>query len=75
MSQDVNFAQRIYELRRAAGMTQKQLGDIVGLSMQAVNDIEKGRRDTTLIKLLAIADCFNVSIDYLVGRSDDPTRK
>ena len=56
-------------------MTQKQLGDIVGLSMQAVNDIEKGRRDTTLIKLLAIADCFNVSIDYLVGRSDDPTRR
>ena len=75
MSQDVNFAQRIYELRRAAGMTQKQLGDIVGLSMQAVNDIEKGRRDTTLIKLLGIADCFNVSIDYLVGRSDDPTRR
>ena len=75
MDSDKNFAQRIFELRQAAGMTQKQLGEAVGLSMQAINDIEKGRRETTLMKLLVIADYFDVSLDYLVGRSDDPTRR
>lgn len=66
------FGRRVFELRKAAGMTQRQVGDAVGLSMQAINDIEKGRRETTQSKLVAMADCFGVTIDYLVGKSDFP---
>ncbi len=74
MSPENIFGQRIFELRKSAGMTQKQLGESVGLSMQAINDIEKCRRQTTLPKSILFADFFDVSLDYLVGRSDDPAR-
>lgn len=66
------FGQRICQLRKTSGMTQKQVGEVVGLSMQAINDIEKGRRDTTQSKLVAFAEFFGVTIDYLVGKSDFP---
>lgn len=62
------FGHRIFELRKAAGMTQKQVGEKVGLSMQAINDIEKGRRETTQTRLVALAELFEVPIDYLLGR-------
>ncbi len=45
---------------------------MVGLSYTAISDIERGRRTTTIEKLVAIADYFEVSIDYLVGRTDNP---
>lgn len=68
------FGQRIFELRKAAGMTQKQLGEAVGLSMQAINDIEKGRRETKITKAIRIARLFNTTVEYLAGETDDPTR-
>ena len=65
------FCQRLKELRQYKKINQTVLGQEVGLSMQAVSDIENGRRTTTIEKLIAFADFFNVSLDYLVGRSDD----
>lgn len=67
------FGQRIFELRRAAGMTQKQLGDAAGLSMQAINDIEKGRRETKISKAVSIALALNTTVEYLAGVTDDPS--
>ena len=66
------FGQRIFELRKAAGMTQRQ--ENVGLSMQAINDIEKGRRETTITKAILIAQLFNTTVEYLAGCTDNPTR-
>lgn len=74
MSSENIFGQRIFELRKAAGMTQKQLGESVGLSMQAINDIEKGRRETTITKAILMARLFNTTIHYLVGDTDNPAR-
>lgn len=68
------FGQRIFELRKAAGMTQRQVGENVGLSMQAINDIEKGRRETTITKAILIAQLFNTTVEYLAGCTDNPTR-
>lgn len=68
------FGKRIFELRKSAGMTQKQLGEAVGLSMQAINDIEKGRRETTISKVILLAQTLKTTLDYLVGETDDPTR-
>lgn len=68
------FGQRLFELRKAAGMTQKQVGENVGLSMQAINDIEKGRRETTITKAIALARLFNTTVHYLTGDTDNPKR-
>jgi transcriptional regulator with XRE-family HTH domain len=68
------FSQRVKALRTERGMTQQQLGGVMGLSKNAVNDMEHGRKLTALDKVALMADFFGVSIDYLVGRSDDPAR-
>ena len=72
MNSENIFGKRIIELRKSAGRTQKQLGEAVGLSMQAINDIEKGCRETTYEKIAAPADYLDCSVDYLLGRTDKP---
>lgn len=66
------FAERVKMLRKQQNIKQSELGEMVGLTYTAISDIERGRRTTTIEKLVAIADCFEVSIDYLVGRTDNP---
>ncbi len=61
------MGERIKELRKAAGMTQEELGNKIGVSAQAVSNWERGSvPDTELIP--KIADCFDVAIDALFGR-------
>lgn len=64
------FAERVRMLRKEKNIKQAELGKAVELSPNAISDIERGYRLTTMEKLVAIADYFNVSIDYLVGRTD-----
>ena len=66
------FAERLVMLRKSKGLNQKAVGEIVGLSLFAISDMERGKRSTTMDTFVALADYFDVSIDYLVGRSDDP---
>jgi transcriptional regulator with XRE-family HTH domain len=68
------FSQRIKNLRIESGMTQAEFGMMFNLSKQSINDIENCRNVTSIEKLIAIADHFDVSLDYLVGRTDDPRR-
>ncbi len=65
------FGERIKVLRKERNIKQSELGKIIGLTCTAISDIERGRRTTTLEKLVALADYFEVSIDYLVGRTDN----
>lgn len=74
MNSENIFGQRIFERRKVAGLTQKQLGEAVGLSMQAINDIEKGRRETTISKVILLAQTLGTTMDYLVGETDHPER-
>lgn len=67
------FGERIYQLRKANGLSQKELGEVVGLSHKAISTIESGTRGTTVDKLVEIAFYFHVSTDYLLGITDDPT--
>ncbi len=57
---------RIAALRKAAGMNQTQLAQILKISSSAVGMYEQGRREPSLDTLAAIADIFGVSIDFLV---------
>jgi transcriptional regulator with XRE-family HTH domain len=68
------FSESLKSLRMAKNMKQGDLGIALGLSKQAISDMENGKRATTLENLVALANFFNVSLDYLVGRSDDPKR-
>ena len=64
------FSERLKELRQEQGMTQEALGQIIGVKNYSVYTYEKGRSYPDVAGLIAIADHFNVSIDYLVGRKD-----
>lgn len=67
------FSERVKMLRTSHNLSQAELAKIIGFSYSsAIGDIESGRRTTTLEKLVALADYFEVSIDYLVGRTDNP---
>ncbi|WP_234399893.1 helix-turn-helix domain-containing protein [Paenibacillus popilliae] len=68
------FAQRIKELRLKKNITQSELGTLLSVTKTQISDIEKGKTTTSLEKLSIIADCFDVSTDYLLGRTDDPRR-
>lgn len=67
------FAERLRSLRKNSGITQIELAKIVHLSERALRNYESGEREPSMSQLIAIADFFNVSLDYLVGRTDDPT--
>lgn len=70
MNSENIFGERIRELRIKYNLTQKQLGDCVGLSKQAINDIEKGRRQTLVTKAILIARQLDTTVEYLFGDDD-----
>lgn len=61
---------RLRELRKERGLTLRELGDVINTSNQNISNWEVGRSSPNIGYLIALADYFNVSIDYLVGRSD-----
>lgn len=70
-----NFSERLLECRKSVGMSQKALADVLGISDAAVTMMEKSKRSPSFEVLCALADYFDVSLDYLVGRSDKPERR
>ena len=69
----MDYADRIFQLRQSRELTRKQLATSAGLSEEAVKGYEKRTRMPAYPYLLALADFFNVSLDYIAGRTDDPT--
>ena len=72
MKTGIILKDRAYELRKAAGLNQRELGEVLGLSQKAISTIESGSRSTTIDKLVILAEYFHVSTDYLLGITDDP---
>lgn len=60
--------------RKYRNATQKEAANHAGVSEVMYQFYEYGRSEPTAKVLIALADYFDVSLDYLVGRSDDPTR-
>ncbi|WP_427112058.1 helix-turn-helix domain-containing protein [Megasphaera sueciensis] len=69
------FCQRLRQLRLSRNLTAKQLGAAFAVRKQTVSRWELGDRLPTLDIAVALAEYFNVSLDYLVGTSDNPKRK
>ena len=63
----VVFSKRLKELRKAAGLTQQQLGNMVGVTKVSVCCYENGTRTPTLDTLIDLADSLNTSLVYLLG--------
>ncbi len=61
---------RLRFLRSEKGLTVRQLGDILNISYPTITNIENDKRGFSDEMLIAIADYFQVSTDYLLGKSD-----
>lgn len=65
----MTYGNRIAELREKQGWTQEELASTVGITRAALSHYEKNRRKPDFETLTLLADRFNVSIDYLIGRT------
>lgn len=68
----MKISERLRELRKVNNLTQKAVSDATGLTNTGYQNYELGTRTPRLEQLVALADLYGVSLDYLVGRSDDP---
>ena len=65
------FAERVKELRKQAHLTQVELSKRLGIVQSSYADWERGKKKPTQENLVKIAQVLNVSIDYLVGNSEE----
>lgn len=63
---------RLKELRLSKNITQQRLAFELHINQNTISRYETGVREPGITELIAIADYFHVSIDYLVGRTDNP---
>ena len=62
---------RIRELREDGDMTQKQVAEYLGMKQPQYNRYERGFRDIPTDVLIALADLYKTSTDYILGRVDE----
>lgn len=60
------------KVRTENGFTQKQVAEGIHVPEQSYQRYEYGKVIPSALTLIALADFYGVSLDYLVGRSDDP---
>lgn len=62
------FGKNLRELRQEKGYSQRKLGELIGVCNQTISFWETGSREPDLEMLVKIADFFEVSVDYLLGK-------
>lgn len=62
---------RIRDLREDKDLTQKQIADVLNTSANYYGDYENGKREIPASRLLELANYYNVSLDYIAGRTND----
>lgn len=65
---------RLFQLRKESGMTQQQTADAIQTTLRQYQRFEKGEQKPGYDNLVKLADCFQVSLDYLTGRSESKER-
>ena len=66
------FQIRLKELREKAGYSQQSFADAIGVKQSTVGNWEAGAREPKLEVMQKLADFFDVSVDYLIGRDNTP---
>jgi len=64
------FAERLKELRKKDSLTQKGVADAVSMSERNYQDLEYGKIKPSHDNIIKLADFFEVTTDYLLGRTD-----
>ena len=72
MSRESGGLVRLKELRKKKGISQLRLATDLNTTQNTISRYETGEREPGIDELIKIADYFHVSIDYLVGRTENP---
>lgn len=65
---------RLRELRKSRGISQLKLAMDLSTSQNTISRYETGEREPGITELITLADYFDVSVDYLLGCTDNPKR-
>ena len=63
---------RLRELRKSRGISQLKLAMDLNMNQNSISRYERGEREADYSTLIKFADYFNVSLDYLLERTDNP---
>ena len=65
-----SLSERMLSLRKERKLKQEELTALIGIPIRTYRRYEIGEREPTVSALWKIADFYNVSVDYLIGRTD-----
>ncbi|MBQ4572400.1 MAG: helix-turn-helix transcriptional regulator [Clostridia bacterium] len=65
---------RLKDLREDNDVKQKELAEYLNIKQNTYSQYENGKREIPLDTLWKLADYYNTSVDYLIGRTDNPNR-
>ena len=65
-----SFKERLKELRLERNLSQQTLGKIINMSKMAISHWESGHSEPSIAQLIRLAEFFEVSVDFLVGKMD-----
>ena len=68
----MEYIKRIRDLREDSDKTQKEIADILGTSQTMYARYERGANELPIRHLMKLADYYNVSTDFILGRTDEP---
>lgn len=73
----MTFGERLYELRKQAGLSQEELAEMLDVSRQSVSKWESDKGYLEMTRLIFLSDYFDISLDYLVRgvEKEDVSRK
>ena len=66
------LSERLNELKSSNNFLQKQIAEGAGVPLRTYQRYENGEREPSASIIVSLADFFNVSADYLLGRTDNP---
>ena len=67
------YYQRLRDMREDSDLSQKQLGEILGITTQQYQLYESGKREMPMHLFVVLAEYYNVSLDYLAGIKENKT--
>lgn len=73
MAESNTLSERLKECRKKKGVKQSEVADRLNVQRRIISYYESGTRKPNLKDLIMLADFYNVSLDYLIGRTDTPT--
>ena len=68
----IEFHEHLKNIRKSKNKTQKEIATALGITERNYQSFEYGKSKPSFGNLIALADYFNISLDYLAGRTDDP---